>query len=257
MRALVLALVMLPLLALSCQLASPTPTPNPTPTPTPTPTVVSTPAPTPTPTPTPRPTPPPATPAPTPAGPRATPTPTPAPTPTPPSPWDDIPRIDVIARLEESPEGLEEAVFRIVNGYRASKGRPQLEWDTLIQKAARTHSRDMVQRSYLAHETPEGLTPADRLRLVGAQCSLVAENIVQFPFQGRYDPGPWPSTLSRLARQVVQTWVNSPQHREVLLDIPYALNNPPDYADAGGVGVAVQEGEGVSWLFITLDLCYR
>jgi len=248
----------------ACGRVTPTPVPDPagTPTPTPLPRVTPTPTPTPeaTPTPSPRLTPTPMGSSPAPTPPRAS----PQPTPTPGDPWAGIPRVDLADILKRDPSRLEQPLLEAVNAFREAQRLPPVLWDERVAGAARVHARDMVQRaslyqerfgSVLSHNTPEGLTPADRVRLAGAQCATVAENLLLYPFQGRYVRPPLEGALRRLASQMVNTWINSPPHRDVLMDFPSALLYR-DYADTAGVGVAVREKEDGLDLYIVLDLCF-
>ena len=61
----------------------------------------------------------------------------------------------------------------------------------------------MADRGYFAHNTPEGLTPFDRLRELGIQYTVAAENIAA----GQPDP-----------QSVVDAWMNSPGHRANILN---------------------------------------
>ena len=72
----------------------------------------------------------------------------------------------------------------LTNMARANAGLPSLIWNATLAEAAAAHCADMAERGYFSHDTPEGVTPLDRLRLRGVLCGIVAENIAA----GQPDP---------------------------------------------------------------------
>lgn len=100
---------------------------------------------------------------------------------------------------------LEDALHDAVNEIRVREGLIPLRRDPAVDRVARAHSRDMVARRYFAHETPEGLTPPDRLARGGVDgISLAGENV---GLTSRGDPN----------REIVTGWLASPVHRQNLL----------------------------------------
>jgi uncharacterized protein YkwD len=100
---------------------------------------------------------------------------------------------------------LEDALHDAVNQVRAREGLIPLQRDGAVDRVARAHSHDMVARGYFAHETPEGLTPPDRLARGGVTgISLAGENV---GLTNRGDPN----------REIVGNWLASPVHRQNLL----------------------------------------
>lgn len=100
---------------------------------------------------------------------------------------------------------LEDALHEAVNEVRQREGLIALRRDPVVDRVAREHSRDMVARGYFAHETPEGLTPPDRLARGGVGgISLAGENV---GLTSRGDPN----------REIVDGWLASPVHRQNLL----------------------------------------
>ena len=102
---------------------------------------------------------------------------------------------------------LELEVLRRTNVARAEHGLPPLEWDDNAAAAARAHAQDMLERGYFAHETPEGLTVADRMWRAGVLEVTVGENIAYY--EG-YSP-------QEAVEKAVVDWMNSPHHRENIL----------------------------------------
>jgi uncharacterized protein YkwD len=97
----------------------------------------------------------------------------------------------------------ETAAWRLLNAYRTENGLAALACDTLALKVARGHSRDMCDRRYFAHYTPEGTAPWDRLRTAGAKFRQAGENIAV-----GYDT----------AQGVHDGWVGSDGHRNNMLN---------------------------------------
>jgi uncharacterized protein YkwD len=112
------------------------------------------------------------------------------------------------------------AIFCLINAERRKHGLNVLRLDPRLSKAAQAHSRDMVRRHYFAHNTPEGLSPAHRVRRTGylraSRRWLVGENLA------------WFSRRSQTPTGVVRAWMQSPPHREEILQ--------PAFRDVG-VGV--------------------
>ncbi len=218
----------------STTLASPTsaPTTTPVPTATETPSPTSTPSATPT-----------STPSPT-ATPTLTPTATPTSTPI------NAQRIDA--------REVEVLTHQLINEERIKHGSEPLEHVEQIRLIARLHSEDMATRDYFSHDTPEGRDPTDRGNLVGYQCRKafgnsyrlgLGENIHQNWLFGGYQivngertPIDW-FTADELAAQAVKGWMDSPGHRENLLDATY---------DRAGMGVAIADSGKV---FFAQNFC--
>ncbi|HET8780973.1 MAG TPA: CvpA family protein, partial [Pyrinomonadaceae bacterium] len=59
---------------------------------------------------------------------------------------------------------LEKQMLDLVNQERVANGLQPLAPDPELTEVARAHSTDMFARGYFAHDTPEGLTPFDRMR---------------------------------------------------------------------------------------------
>lgn len=151
------------------------------------------------------------------------------------------------------------AVHQQSNRVRASHGLAPLDWRGGLAGVADRHSFDMARRSYFAHRTPEGKTPADRARQQDVVCRPparrgprrvgVAENLF---LSARYDsvrrlPGgarqyQWLSS-DEIAAEAVSAWMASPGHRANLLD---------PASSGRGVGVAVSDDHRV---YITDVLC--
>jgi uncharacterized protein YkwD len=76
---------------------------------------------------------------------------------------------------------LEAQMLEMVNKERASEGLQPLVADTALRNVARAHSHDMFVRGYFAHVSPEGVTPADRVRAAGIHYLITGENLALGP----------------------------------------------------------------------------
>ncbi|HEV2145910.1 MAG TPA: CAP domain-containing protein [Longimicrobiaceae bacterium] len=85
-----------------------------------------------------------------------------------------------------------------VNQHRASLGCPALVRDDRVAAVALAHSRDMATRNYFSHNSPEGVTPWQRLASVGVRYATAGENIA------------WGVNS---AGEAYSMWMNSAPHR--------------------------------------------
>jgi len=96
---------------------------------------------------------------------------------------------------------------------------PALEMNEVIRQSARAHSRDMGVQEYFEHESLDGRTPFDRMRMVG--------------FMGAQ---PWGENIAAgqtSPEDVVRGWMQSPGHCRNIMN--------PDYRTIG-IGYAEVEG---------------
>jgi uncharacterized protein YkwD len=112
---------------------------------------------------------------------------------------------------------LEAQLHRGVNAVRSEQHLIALERRAELDAVALAHSRDMVARHYLAHESPEGHNAVHRLESarVGS-FTLAAENI---GITDRPDPN----------HEVLRAWIASEVHRANLFAPPF---------NATGIGIA-------------------
>ena len=102
------------------------------------------------------------------------------------------------------------ATLCLINRARAQDGLPRLRHARLLDRAAAAHSRDMVRRNFFSHDSPGGSTPAHRIRrtgyLRGARSWAVGETIA------------WGTGHLATPTSIVRGWLQSPEHRAILLD---------------------------------------
>lgn len=120
---------------------------------------------------------------------------------------------------------LEQRMLDLVNKERAAAGLRPLVADPELTEVARQHSADMFARGYFAHDTPEGLSPFDRMRAANVHFLTAGENLALAP------------SLS-----VAHTGLmNSPGHRENILR--------PQF---GRVGIGILDG-GIRGLMVSQE----
>lgn len=75
----------------------------------------------------------------------------------------------------------EESMIVLVNKERTSRGLNALIFDEKLRETGRMHSKDMFERGYFAHYSPEGESVADRASKQGADFLVIGENLAFAP----------------------------------------------------------------------------
>lgn len=75
----------------------------------------------------------------------------------------------------------EQKMFSYINGERTKKGFKSLDSDRKLTELARNHAKDMFQRGYFSHVTPDGLSPFDRMANAGISFNVAGENLALAP----------------------------------------------------------------------------
>ena len=106
-----------------------------------------------------------------------------------------------------SSAAFEEQVLSLTNEARAQGGccgaqgcfdaSAPLTLEPALRTSARAHALDMAQRDYFDHDTPEGLSPFDRMREAGYRGCALGENI---------------AAGQRAPQEVLESWLGSPGH---------------------------------------------
>jgi uncharacterized protein YkwD len=101
-----------------------------------------------------------------------------------------------------------QATLCLLNAERAEHRLPPLAVDVRLEAAAQNHSQDMGARDFYAHDTPDGVQPAERVFAEGVPrvATMVAENIH------------WGVDVNARPKQIVIDWMNSPGHRANILN---------------------------------------
>lgn len=98
---------------------------------------------------------------------------------------------------------FERDVFNLTNDERTKNGLAPLQVDTELSKVAREKSQDMATNNYFDHNSPTYGSPFDMMRSFGVSYRTAGENIAK----GQRSP-----------EEVVNAWMNSPGHRENILN---------------------------------------
>lgn len=78
-------------------------------------------------------------------------------------------------------EKSEAEMFALVNDERKKQGVKELIWDSNILPVARSHAKDMWERKYFSHFSPEGEDVGDRLNIADIDYFIVGENLALAP----------------------------------------------------------------------------
>ena len=115
-----------------------------------------------------------------------------------------------LGAAESDPSRMAAALFCLHNEVRAAEGLETFRWSTLLAESAGSHSSDMVARSYFDHESPEGVTPSERMEQTGYGDDRMhwrsAENIA------------WATGSQATPRSIMDGWMKSKDHRENILE---------------------------------------
>ena len=108
---------------------------------------------------------------------------------------------------------IEAWVFKFTNDARVEAGLEPFQHDPAISTIARRHSKSMAVRGY--GHIVDGKGPTDRAQDAEYDCGL-GENIFEYP--RLYSPWLGEDVPKKMARQLVDGWLDSPGHRANILD---------------------------------------
>ncbi|MCG5062081.1 MAG: hypothetical protein KA714_29990 [Limnoraphis sp. WC205] len=118
--------------------------------------------------------------------------------------------VSSISQPADLPENLINRVVELTNDFRAENGLSALSPNSQLVIAAENHSENMALQDFFSHQGLDGSDIGDRVLNVGYDYSRAGENIGA----GYQTP-----------EAVVEGWINSPGHRENLLN--------PDFTEIG------------------------
>jgi uncharacterized protein YkwD len=104
---------------------------------------------------------------------------------------------------------IAEKIFNIVNEERKKNELYELKYDEELADVALVHSRNMVEQNFFSHGDPEGRSPQKRVEEYYPEIfGGVGENI-------GFNHG---ETEEDVAKNLMESWMNSPEHRDNILD---------------------------------------
>lgn len=127
-------------------------------------------------------------------------------------------------RNSRSDFGNEEfEIYELINNRRNKSRLQQLDWDDDVAEVARRYSEEMARGNFFSHYDKRGKSVVDRANNFGLRgWSSIGENLF---FCEGYD------NFSNLA---VKGWLNSPTHRQVMLDPEWTTTGIGIAADRSG-----------------------
>lgn len=101
----------------------------------------------------------------------------------------------------------------LINARRSRHGMARVSGNRHLARAAKRHSRRMVEEKFFSHSSLGGATPLDRVLrtdyLSGSDSYAIGENIA------------WGSRWRAKPRAIVKAWMRSSSHRAVILNQVY------------------------------------
>ena len=166
---------------------------------------------------------------------------------------------DVVDSADFRAGYLADLVFDLTNRERARHGLPRLSRSAPLDRVAAGHSGDMAARNYFSHTTKGVLRRpnlGDRMRGAGVPFTRATENIAMHPVvvqkmyeiwnvgltSRRREIGRRGITYGDMAAKVMDGWMNSPGHRQNILD--------PNVSELG-VGCAVGDRKECPYVYVT------
>lgn len=129
--------------------------------------------------------------------------------------------------------------------------RPPLETDDALRCAARKHALDMQVRGYVAHRSPEGSLPPDRMRRAGYRPRRSAENIavVSHPLIPLPDAAEAVLDATHIRHRpsparAVDLWMHSPRHCETIMNEGFEHTGAGYVLTADGAPIFIQAFAG-------------
>lgn len=134
--------------------------------------------------------------------------------------------------FDVDPRVVEEHIFEMVNDERTThSGNGPLEHDQGAAETARAHAEDMAENDYYSHTAQDGETAEERWSFCRGGENIAFRHTSHIETQTDKEAG-----QEELARQFVDSWMNSEGHRENILRDVYVST---------GVGIGIAEDETV------------
>lgn len=111
---------------------------------------------------------------------------------------------------------LQGAAWLAANNSRIRVKAPWLKFDELLFQAAKSHACNMAEHGFFSHtdrKNKDAKTLEDRMGKVGFEGSRFSENIAKI-YLDPYEPG----TYREFGQRLINEWLGSPGHKQILLD---------------------------------------
>ncbi|QPV63034.1 CAP domain-containing protein [Halosimplex litoreum] len=154
---------------------------------------------------------------------------------------------------------IERVIHDRVNEIRRGRGLEPLASDEELAEIATYYSRRMADEDFFAHTAPDGQTLLDRYDRFGYDCRVdtggrryvtggenLAYTYAYTPVQTEGGVVSYDGNETRIARGIVEGWMNSPGHRENLLR---------PYWSREGIGVVLDPEGGQTQVIATQNFC--
>lgn len=147
---------------------------------------------------------------------------------------------------------IERQIHQHVNEERDAHGRGEVAFDEDLHEITAYHSERMAIEGFFAHDAPDGETMEDRYHRFGYDCQVSTgggtyvtggENIAQSYINERVVGHGYTSDEEDVAAAIVNDWMDSPGHRENILERHW---------NAHGIGVYVTDDNAV---YATQNFC--
>ncbi|MGI6248092.1 MAG: CAP domain-containing protein [Acutalibacteraceae bacterium] len=80
---------------------------------------------------------------------------------------------------KQTSDSYEKLSFYLANSIRVRNSLDPVRYDKKLETVSREHSQDMLNRNYFNHNTPEGVTPKQRIQAAGIDYRAFGENIAK------------------------------------------------------------------------------
>ncbi len=99
-------------------------------------------------------------------------------------------------------QALVNQVLALVNDRRTRIGLPEVTLNPVLTRMAEDYCREMIENDFFEHSSPSGEGPGERAYKAGYVFLAIGENL---------------AAGQETAEQVVEEWMHSPEHREIIL----------------------------------------
>jgi uncharacterized protein YkwD len=153
----------------------------------------------------------------------------------------------LVSNLSEQPEEKQIAskIHELVNQERQKNGLEQLSYDDGLASIAKGHSQDMAENNYFSHRSSDGSSAGDRI--------LQDDDCLRSDGSYYYGENIWSKkgnlgSSSDIARSAFDSWMDSPGHRQNILNNDFAIE---------GIGAVIEFGDRSYYdrVYITQDFC--